>query len=348
VVVGLLLFELGLWLLAPQRLLGDHDGYRLIPGTPYYLLKSNYRHEVNGRFGKYTFATNSYGIRDFEFDSGKAHPRRVLFLGDSQTAGWGVELEETFVKRFQKQIEAATGQEWQALNLAIGGGSTFDELYAYRTLGTPLVHQYVILGFYFGNDVSDNVDFQTRPIPTDSASPVQRTFVRRTQYFLARKSQVYNLLRDSLNAPILYRLGLKYDSNAFLDMLRSNDPDQIKYGWQLTFKAIQELQAAVASQNAKLILLLIPQKVQLQRATLDASAELYRVSPQDLEVARPQRILKEYAQKAGIPVVDLLEHLKPNEDLYYFPTDIHLNAGGHAATGDILAREFLNQFEIRN
>lgn len=342
-IVGVLLIEIGLWVFAPQKMRDEHEAYRTVPGTPYFELQPNYRKEIDDRVGRYTFATNHYGIRDREFDTANSHSHRVLFLGDSQTMGYGVDLEQAFVKQFERHLREATRQDWQALNLAIAGGSTFDELYAYRTKGLPLTHRYVILGFYIGNDVFDNIEFQTRPFNSDH--PGRRTLEQRTRMFLASHSQLWNLLVDQLHFPVFYRLGIRHGPGPFLELLSAQEPQEIQYGWQLTFAVLKELQDLVASQHAQLILLLIPHKIQLRYDAFESAAALYGISTQDLETDRPQRILRRFAKNEQIQIIDLLDYLESDERLYYFASDIHLNANGHSAIGQVLAKAFLKWYE---
>lgn len=342
--IALLATEAAVRIAAPQATLKQHGGYVAVAGTPYFTLQPNFREHIRDRLSEYTFATNSYGIRDVAFDSAAPHPRRVLFLGDSFTEGFGVELEDTFVKQFEQRLRQMTGDGWQALNLAIAGGSTFDEVYAYRTKGMPLSHQYVVLCVYVGNDITDNMQFQTRQ---RAGERVRRgTVVQRMRGFFARRSQLWNLLATRVDAPVFYRLGLRPGSHAFLPLVRTHDSPTVREGLRLTYEALRELQALVTSRGARLLIVLIPHKIQLRRSLFDSTLALYRISPQEGDIARPQRLLRQFADSAGIPVVDLLDTLDPVGD-YYFATDIHFNRNGHAATGAILADAFARRFLAR-
>jgi lysophospholipase L1-like esterase len=325
---------------APQATLKQHGGYVAVPGTPYFTLQPNFRQEIRDRLSAYTFATNSYGIRDIPFDSAAPHSRRVLFLGDSFTEGFGVELEDTFVKQFERRLRQATGDDWQALNLAIAGGSTFDEVFAYRTKGVPLAHQYVVLCVYVGNDITDNLQFQTRP--RDGQRPARGTIMQRARGMLARHSQLWNLLAVRLHSPVFYRLGLRRGSEAFLPLVRVEESPTVREGWRLTYGAVRDLKTLVDRHGAQLLIVLIPHKVQVRRATFDSTLALYRVPARDTDIARPQKLLKQFATTEGIPVVDLLDHLDPSAE-YYFATDIHFNRTGHAVTGAIVGKQFTDR-----
>jgi hypothetical protein len=341
VLVALVGAEVVVRVFAPQATLKQHGGYVAVPGTPYFTLQPNFREHIRDRLSTYTFATNSYGIRDVSFDSLAPHPHRVLFLGDSFTEGFGVELEDMFVKQFERRLRQATGEDWQALNLAIAGGSTFDEVYAYRTKGMPLPHQYVVLCMYVGNDIVDNLVFQSRH--RDGQRATRGTVAQRVRVAMATHSQLWNLLVTRIHSPIFYRLGLRPGSQAFLPLVRTEDSPTVRDGWRLTFDALRELHALTVSRGAQLVIVLIPHKIQVRRSTFDSTLALYRIPPGKAERTRPQRFLKQFADSLGTPVVDLLDYLDPAGE-YYFATDIHFNRHGHAVTGAILANQFGRRF----
>ncbi|MDF1865464.1 MAG: SGNH/GDSL hydrolase family protein [Saprospiraceae bacterium] len=71
---------------------------------------------------KINVAHNSMGFRDIEHSKIKDKPR-ILFLGDSFTWGYDVELEERFDRLLQKKMS-----EYEIFNLGISGYSTDQEL----------------------------------------------------------------------------------------------------------------------------------------------------------------------------------------------------------------------------
>jgi lysophospholipase L1-like esterase len=293
---------------------------------------------VHDRLHTYVFATNSYGIRDVEFDPRVSHPRRVLFLGDSVTEGVDVDLQDTFVKQFEQLIKKLTGKDWQALNLALAGGSTFDEVYAYQIKGVPLHHSYVVLGFYVGNDLSDNLHFQKRPVSDGQATSLSTTRQKLVR-FLAFHSQLWNLAATRLRFPLLYRWGILSIADTFLPYAKKDESPEVKLAWTLTFRALQNLEADVKEQHARLILLLIPHEIQLSQGAFDETLRLHGRNPADYERAEPQRILKGFANQNEIPTVDLLDWFNGDEH-YYLEDHIHFNEVGHAKTAEALGKAF--------
>lgn len=103
----------------------------------------------------YTVAANSLGLRGPEPPPRAPGQYRVLFLGDSMVFGDGLEEEETIPARLQ----AAAGQAgWPviAVNGAISGMATVDELLVARALVPRLAPDLVVLGFFVANDPLPN------------------------------------------------------------------------------------------------------------------------------------------------------------------------------------------------
>jgi hypothetical protein len=344
VAFSLLIVELALRLFYPQTLRARLDAYAAVPGSRYYGLRANYRERVDDAVSSFTFATNSYGIRDAEFDSAEAHPRRVIFLGDHFTQGVGVDLEETFVKQFEHRMEAATGQDWQALNLGLGGG-TFDAIHMYRTKGIALPHRYVVLGFYM-NDMRDNLAFQRRPLRGHDPRELEVAADRRVRAFLGQNSHLWNLLAARLDWPVVYRLRVRSDQSWFSPYVRVDEPGEVRRAWALTFGALKELTDLARSRNAELLLLVLPTKVQVDRDVFTQFVTGHDLKVDQVQFDRPQRMLKKFAAEAGIPVIDVLDsvgHRANHADVYYNRRDNHFNERGYAATGAILARVFLER-----
>ncbi|GAB4263815.1 MAG: hypothetical protein Kow0080_02480 [Candidatus Promineifilaceae bacterium] len=100
---------------------------------------------------------NSLGLRDEEIPYEKPPgTRRILFLGDSMTAGMQVTLEETFVKQVETYLHAQGYDSWQTVNAAVNGYGTDNELVFYREEGFKYEPDVVVLAVYLANDVYNN------------------------------------------------------------------------------------------------------------------------------------------------------------------------------------------------
>jgi hypothetical protein len=91
---------------------------------------------------------NDEGFRDL-FDIGDP---RILVVGDSFVRGSLVNNGEAFADLLDLWAPSTGVRAY-----ALGGWGTGQELRAYRTLGAETPHDLVILAYYVGNDLTDNV-----------------------------------------------------------------------------------------------------------------------------------------------------------------------------------------------
>ena len=99
------------------------------------------------------YATNGDGMRDDHEYALEKTPgrRRLMFVGDSFTFGWGLELEYTFVK----QVERLLGPgQWEVLNLGVPGFTTIDEVTHFKQKGLKYHPDVVFLMYHFNDTLS--------------------------------------------------------------------------------------------------------------------------------------------------------------------------------------------------
>ena len=93
--------------------------------------------------------TNADGFRDDEVPVARDDRRRIVFLGDSLTLGWGVEKEDTFEHRLETMLGAQAPTD--VLNLGVGNYNTTQEVGLFVDKGLKYAPDQVVL-FYFIND----------------------------------------------------------------------------------------------------------------------------------------------------------------------------------------------------
>jgi lysophospholipase L1-like esterase len=149
---------------ASGRFAGTRERHllRLAPGA-------SLRHKSN-EFD-YTFRTNKLGFRgpDVPFDK-PAGMFRIVVLGDSFVAGYGLAEEHLLTRLLQERIEAANRAEGavanppsrvEVVNVGRVGTSTIRELDLYEALGRRFGPDLVILAYYLGNDLAEVMQEQT-------------------------------------------------------------------------------------------------------------------------------------------------------------------------------------------
>jgi HEAT repeat protein len=105
---------------------------------------------------------NHDGVRDREHALPKpAGTRRVVFLGDSVTLGYGIEPRQAFPQVLQDRL-ASRGAPIEVFNISLGGWSTRQELIAYRRIARKYRPDEVLLGICL-NDIPEMENNLTRP-----------------------------------------------------------------------------------------------------------------------------------------------------------------------------------------
>src|SRR5262249_49196629 len=134
------------------------------------------RHRTN-EFN-YMFRTNALGLRgpDVSF-SARAGVRRIIVLGDSFVAGYGVSDEEILTNQLERLLnevaaapvrsgsnsDAQRGAgdsepaKYQVVNVGRVGTSTIREYDLYERLGRRFHPDLVVLCYYLGNDLAEVV-----------------------------------------------------------------------------------------------------------------------------------------------------------------------------------------------
>ncbi|MBI3464173.1 MAG: hypothetical protein HY000_14120 [Planctomycetes bacterium] len=111
----------------------------------------------------YTFRTNSLGLRGPELPLDKpAGVRRIVVLGDSFVAGWGVADEEVFTAKLQRQLDAESQQQAEVINVGRIGSSIVRQLDLYEAVGRRFDPDVVVLAYYVGNDLTEAMQEQDR------------------------------------------------------------------------------------------------------------------------------------------------------------------------------------------
>jgi lysophospholipase L1-like esterase len=258
------------------------------------------------------------------------HPtRRVLFLGDSFTWGWGVGQGEVFTDRLQQRLPPSVA----VYNRGVTAFGTAQE---YLLLQRELAErQYdAVAVMFFQNDVHDDVNGKhgRRPLfklngdglaprnqpPRRLMSPVRRLF--------KDHSRAFQLVDFELNQ-LKVRLRGEWREPAF----REGETDVDYHGLPgaaVTMRLLAEMHRLAAGHGAQLVLVYLPHRSEIDGA----------VSPYPY-IRAVHAMIGDVAAREQIPLVDLSgpfrEQARQGRALT-FPQDDHWNPSGHELAAETL------------
>jgi hypothetical protein len=355
-------------------------GYRMAPGF-----------ERRVRIAEFTSVvrTNSLGLRDHELGPRRPGTLRLLGLGDSFTFGVHAgPLEKCYLKQLGKSLdarlarqpfEAPGGRERRSVeivNAGIDGYGTVQEIGLLQDLEHAVQPDGVLLGFYLGNDFTDNSG-RTRmtvvdgyQMLEDSAEPFRREFApmqRRARLFLNTRSELYLLLKRRLlhpedaavsRAPGAAALAhgasplgqepksfeyYRYDSG-FADCMRSELTPTMRIAMQETRRAFEQLRGWCDAHGTRALVVAIPAQEQVDPAERRRWLDRFGLREDEFDFSLPNRRLAELAQSCGLEVFDLTPGFAARVargDTLFMRTDTHWNAAGHAAAAELLTEPVL-------
>jgi hypothetical protein len=270
---------------------------------------------------------NSKGLRDREFPYEKPRgTRRILSLGDSFAAGYGVEADETYAKVLERRLRSRRpgGVTWEVLNAAVGSTGTAHQLAYYVKEGRKYSPDIVLVGFFVSNDFWDtrasglyaleDGRLVKRQVPLTGPRRIQRIANWIPGYnTLFSRSHLLNLLK--VEVALRYRRNLTTEAAPTADNTAEGDAHS------LTWRVLREFRDVCAEDGALLVILVIPAPA--------GSPESH--DQWEADVAR-------FADAEGIACLNLGPAYRARirvEELN-FPFDRHWNARGHEFTGDEL------------
>jgi len=323
---------------SPRRTMNQFDtmlGWTKSPAT------SLRRH--TGEFDV-TLKTNSRGLREDESVRYEkpADTTRILLVGDSFTLGYTVERPDTLSQLLAERMRSE-GRNVEVINGGTEGYSTDQEIVWLMTEGVKYKPDVVILQM-FENDVFWNSQEQYLRYPKpklrgDLPPKVALSGLRALpdpgqEPWLERKTALGNMLGSIVAAPQVPMLaGDRRIPAEWAVRIRDADSD----GWPETRTALRAFRSIAEDMGAKPLVVVIPEKAQVDPASRQAIAAAIGDPAYDPE--RPYRGMIAAAKAAGLPVVEpqaaMLAATDGGARQLYFTRDWHTNAAGNR----VLAKE---------
>jgi hypothetical protein len=207
-----------------------------IPGSIYF--------ENNGE-GWSIHLNNERGFRDI-FDSGDQH---AIILGDSFTRGTSVQDHQTI-----PYLLDLWSPDVAFHSFATGGSGTADAYRAYQAIAQDWEHRLVILNYYLGNDLRNNLASDTA-LEADTEE-VQLGEVRMASAPKRLLTRYHRLMRANSHV-----YNLAYTSAKIVTSGRKSDQlpqEQLALGAKITKGLLLALGRDAASHDADLLIVIIP------------------------------------------------------------------------------------------
>jgi hypothetical protein len=313
--------------------------------------------ETEGSIGR----TNSKGFRDQERTFEKpASTVRVVALGDSFTWGTGVTYDETVVTMLERSLQKLLPQS-EILNLGVPGFEPEHELDMMQQFGIKFSPDVVVLYFFVGNDIMRKRG-AGRDVPFIVAGNsyyvhsngnwvhdylgLDRSYLYHHLRYLVRVhfSQLWGLFRKQ--GGVTWNLaraeaslppgGWHMDYVKYLversEIFAKDDTPEWNYHWRHTTATLDSLLELLRSHQIPLLVVLIPEKVQLDPDLQREFVSAMGTSTLEYDFEKPQRQLGAWCARHDVICVDLFSTWKecPASRRLYFRNDAHWTRDGHA------------------
>ncbi|MEK6677364.1 MAG: SGNH/GDSL hydrolase family protein [Planctomycetota bacterium] len=254
---------------------------------------------------------NSWGYRDAEWTNKKLkNVRRIAFVGDSFTFGWGIERPENrFSNLIQAKLEGAIPGRVEVLNVSKPGWDTEVELPAIKEMVDQFGADEIVLGYVF-NDIEKLLP---RSNEFDPVTPPEPGF------FSQESSCLLDYLYRTFAVPRLASVGNYFDwlADGYADSgVWSRHEDQLG-----------GIIAYCRERQVSLRVVLLP--------FLKTRGDKFQIDPL-------HKHLRSFFESNQVPVVDLREAIAGNsvDELVVNRRDAHPNEKAHALFGEMIWKAF--------
>ncbi len=282
--------------------------------------------------------TNSMGLRDYEFNS-SANRMTMLGLGDSMQFGFGVQMEETYLKLLEKKLnQEKTDKKYSVINAGISGYGTKQESIYFKDNALKFNPEAVFISFYIGNDFADNVASCSYSVKDGYL--VQKG-VSSFRIFLNKLNTYCFIKKRALGIPIIKNWLYKNpDISSINEMFYQNYSEHMQEEVDATQAALHDINEISRINKIKPVLIIIPHRAQVEERTRNKIQDAMH----DYDFDKPNKVLKDYAKYEGFYVIDVtpaFRYADKNGIKLYFDTDNHINKGGHKLIAEILYDELI-------
>lgn len=281
---------------------------------------------------------NTDGLRGAEL--APKTKRRLLAAGDSFTMAAQVAEADTFAARVGEDLGV------EMLNAGVDGYGTFQALERYKQLDERLELDGIVLTFFVGNDVHDNVRWPQVQQEARRMRPgelLSRRPVGAVHGFFYKRSTLY----------AAFQMWLRRRS-----MSRAETPERHRWVGELmlfmregagvlsvqiphTERALRALSQEVTARGDTLMVAIAPPAFQIETERLNATFSLVGLDPSNASPDAVSGAVRDVLQRNNIAHCDLVDPLRRAHQAggeMYLQYDGHWSPKGHAVVADVIAK----------
>ncbi|MCE7870944.1 hypothetical protein DYH09_11265 [bacterium CPR1] len=288
------------------------------------------------------FKTNSLGLRDREI--GPKQGQRIVLLGDSYTAGHGVEQSEIFADLLEQKLGV------EVVNCGVGGWELIHQLHFARAHLAELKPDLVVLALFLGNDVIGNLDWESRP---------NNELISRVAPFPTNKPRelklkllfdIYRFRQRVLRGQV--RKGRDWEPPpAAMRIFQRQPESEVEQAYRETAAILPQLKAEIEKNGARFLVVFFSERQVVDSLAAERWKESYPGFDQKYDLLKPERFLEELCQREQIPYLNLnpaLRALGPEKaGSLYFRQESHFNRDGHRFVAEQLEPEIQSRLRTR-
>jgi len=384
--VSLIILELGVRLLPPPAKLFENYGNTYVcSSTMGWVGQPNLQSNIKREEYEHAINFNSQGMYDTEHDIKKAENSfRILWVGDSFAQTIQVLEPETAHQQLEIMLNERLGhseQQFEVINLGVMGWSNAQALVQYRELGRQYQADLVLLHFFMGNDVNNNLPGHALtingfncyspyfPICEDGQLDSQAWYhvpgldpawghcagfyreitnglstIQQNSFLFARLEPLLLSWKERRTYGNTFAL-------PFAALYLPQESTEVSYGWAVTEGIIKQFNQEAQADNATFGVTIIgPREVVWLSLLNEAQRASFTQSNPEMATAtvdRPNLRLQQFLTSENIPTLDLQAEMihymaETGADLY-LPIDRHWTVEGNRVAAEMMYQWLVEQ-----
>jgi GDSL-like Lipase/Acylhydrolase family len=311
---------------------------------------------------------NTLGLRDREISREKPPgTKRILFLGDSFTEGWGVTEAERFTSQLRTLVDASgLRTPWQIINAGVSGYSPLLEYLYLKNAGVALEPDLVIECFDM-SDLFDDIQFTKQaefavngepvavPVaPLLQAGSFPTNLLIPFKTLLREHVETYGFVRRRLN---YYRTVTELTDDVLGDLrvdkygvFREELGPQDDRAWSASYGYLLRMQDLLSSRGIDFWITVHPYGLQVSPREWPGRKFL-RFKAGQVYSPRPQELVADFARRHGIPVINMVQDFRDASQTVfplYYNTDGHWRAAGHRVAAAALHKALMPYLQMHD